>query len=283
MLLNITLNSNFLPSPQYATYPPYHQGLYLEDYFINWLYNSKDSQQTSVTFIPISWTSYYNNMMPIDMLQNALDSLPRNLQYYTVSQHDDAPAQRLPPNTKVFSAGGNYSGPNCIPIPLICSPITKPESIQKDIFCSFVGSSTHGIRNDIYNMFKDDIEFHFSQSGWDINVTQNKLDNFINITNRSKFALCPRGYGKSSFRLYEVMQLGAVPVYVSDHHYLPWTDELNWSEFCVLISPQDIPNIKTILKNINESSYEKMLTKSKEIYNNYFTLDSVCTNILKRI
>ena len=28
--------SNFRPSPKYPTYPPYHEGLYLEDYFFNW-------------------------------------------------------------------------------------------------------------------------------------------------------------------------------------------------------------------------------------------------------
>ena len=26
------------------------------------------------------------------------------------------------------------------------------------------------------------------------------------------------------------MQLGSVPVYVSDAHYLPWTDEIDWIE-----------------------------------------------------
>lgn len=277
----IELNQWFIPKPMYATYPPYHQGLYLEDYFINWLYNQPI--KTSATFIPISWTSYYNNGMCGQILQDALDLLPKDISYYVVCQHADAPAQRLPPNTTVFSSGGNYSQSNCIPIPLICSLIPKPDLLSKDIFCSFVGSSTHLIRKEIYDTFNDDSEFYFYLSKWSQKVSQYQLDIFIHITNRSKFSLCPRGYGKTSFRLYEAMQLESVPVYVSDYHYLPWTDELNWNEFCVLIGSKDVRNIKHILKDIDDVTYEKMLMKSKEIYGKYFSLDAVCSNIIKQL
>jgi hypothetical protein len=271
----------FSPKPNYPTYPPYHQGLYLEDYFMEFL--TKNRPHTSRYFIPVSWTSYYNNGMPWNVLQGFLNSLNSLLPYYVVSQHDDAPAQRLPPNTLVFSAGGNYSGPNCIPIPLICSPITKTDTTNKDIFCSFVGSATHGIRNELFNTFKNDSDFLFTQGGWDIKVSEDKLNHFINTTSKSKFALCPRGYGKSSFRLYETMQLGTVPVYVSDDHYLPWTDELDWNEFCVLVKQKDIGDLKNILLNISTEKYDRMLNKIKQIYNDYFTLEGTCEQIIKRV
>jgi hypothetical protein len=32
----IEIFSNFRPSPKYPVYPPYHEGLYLEDYFFEW-------------------------------------------------------------------------------------------------------------------------------------------------------------------------------------------------------------------------------------------------------
>ena len=278
--MNITLDY-FTPKPNYPTYPPYHKGLYLEDYFMEFLMKTRPN--TGRFFIPVSWTSYYNNGMPWNILQAFLNSLNPQLAYYTVSQHDDAPAQRLPPNTKVFSAGGNYSGPNCVPIPLICSPIAVPESKPKDILCSFVGSATHGIRNDLYNTFKHDSDFLFTQGGWDITVSQDKLNHFIDTTNRSKFALCPRGYGKSSFRLYETMQIGAIPVYVSDDHYLPWSDEIDWSEFCVLVKQEQIPDLKSILQAVSEEKYNNMLKRIKEVYVDYFTLEGVCQQIIKRV
>ena len=278
--MQITLDF-FSPKPNYPTYPPYHTGLYLEDYFMDFLFKNKPN--TGRYFIPVSWTSYYNNMMPRNILQAFLNSLNQNLPYYVVCQHDDAPIEKLPPNTLIFSAGGNYSGPNCIPLPLICSSLKKPDKTDKDIFCSFVGSGTHEIRNELFKTWKDDKDFLFTQGGWDIKVSEDKLNHFITVTNRSKFALCPRGYGKSSFRLYEAMQIGAVPVYVSDDHYLPWTDELDWNDFCVLVQQKDIPNLKNILSSIDDVKYNSMLNKAKQIYDTYFTLEGMTNNILKRV
>ena len=54
------------------------------------------------------------------------------------------------------------------------------------------------------------------------------------------------GYGKSSFRLYEILQLGSVPVYISDIHYLPWMDELDWNDFCVPVNADEIEEIDEI-------------------------------------
>ena len=81
----------------------------------------------------------------------------------------------------------------------------------------------------------------------------------------------------------EAMQLGAIPVYVSDSHYLPWTDELDWSEFCVLIDEADVANTYEILKSISEEKKQAMREKLIEVYDKYFTLNGVYDNIIKRV
>jgi hypothetical protein len=106
----------------------------------------------------------------------------------------------------------------------------------------------------------------------------------MDITSRSLYSITPRGFGVTSFRLYEAMQLGTVPVYISDQHWLPWQDELNWNEFCVIIKPEQIADLYDILlENLRYGEYRKMLDKIKEIYPKYFTLEAVCQNILKRL
>jgi len=104
----------FTPTPNYPTYPPYHNSLYLEDYFINFIETNKI--KTERNFIKVGWTSYYNNRCNIQNLQNYLDNLSRTEKYYVVCQHDDAPREKLPPDTLIFSAGGNHKGTNVIPI-----------------------------------------------------------------------------------------------------------------------------------------------------------------------
>jgi xylogalacturonan beta-1,3-xylosyltransferase len=72
------------------------------------------------------------------------------------------------------------------------------------------------------------------------------------VTASSRFTLCPRGYDKATYRLYEAMQLGSVPVYISDHHVLPLADELDWEEFCVIVDAGQVSNIDRILTRITD-------------------------------
>ena len=109
------------------------------------------------------------------------------------------------------------------------------------------------------------------------------LNSFIELSVKSKFCLCPRGYGLNSFRLYEAMQLGCVPVIITDEPYLPWKDELNWDEFSVLITPDKISNIVSILKDYSEYDISRMCDKIREVYKSHFTMDGLYNNILKRI
>ena len=269
-------------TPKYPTYPPYHQGEYLEDYFIS--YQENNSINTDRQFIPVSWTTYYCDKYSRKELQDKLNSLDKTQKYYLVCQHDDAPQEVLPPNTLVFSAGGNYTGNGVIPIPLVCSSLPDEYKIEneKTALVSFVGSVTHPIRVECIKSLsnKDGVRLFYKQ--WSNAVPEDQFMTFINETKNSTFCLAPRGYGKSSFRMYEAMQLDSIPVYVSDSHYLPFTDELTWNDFAVIISPEQIKDLYKILNSYSSEDIIQMRSKMKDVYHNYFTLDGMCSNI-KRI
>ncbi len=279
--MSILIHRQFTPEPKYPVYPPYHTGLYLEDYFHRYaLHHGSFARK----YIAVSWTTMYCDRHNCSPLQTWLDSLPQSDQYFTVCQHDDAPRQTLPPNTLVFSAGGNVMGPNIVPVPLVCSSlgVTQIET-NRPVLASFVGSLTHPLRSELVKRFGTDKDFVFSASGWSPRVSSDKLGNFITTTQRSVFCLAPRGYGKSSFRMYEAFQLGAIPVYISDVHYLPWTDELDWSQFAVLIKPEQIPDLKRILLSYSPEQIAQMQTTAQQVYHKYFTLEGVCGQIHKRV
>jgi hypothetical protein len=273
-------------------YPSYHEGKYLEEYFYNYyLINEEKFKKTNYEYIPVFWTELYlggNHLL--NKLQDDLNSLDKSKKYFTVSQHDDAPFQVFPPNVIHFSAGGNQS--NTIPIPLICSPILNIKESSKDIFCSFVGSITqnipntwgsvsHYIRMKMLETLVDKEEYFLKPKHWSPEIKQDRQNLFIETTSRSKFTLCPRGYGASSFRLYEAMQLGSIPVYIYyNKPFTPFADKINWNDIAVLIDYKDIDNLDNILKSISEEKQEYMLSKIKEIYPKYFTLEGMCDNIL---
>jgi len=280
--MEINTPIEFRPYPLYPVYPPYHKGLYLEDYFID--YWTKNNFETDREFIAISWTSYYNNGMNRSRLQSYLDSLPKDKKYFTVCQHDDAPSELLPPNTLIFSAGGNVISDNIIPIPLICSSLElNGNTSTRSYLASFVGSMTHPIRSRMIQHLTGNSNFYLQYGEWKNTIDNSRLQSFIDVSLNSIFMLCPRGYGATSFRLYESFQLGCIPVYISDRFYLPFADKINWEKLCIFITPDEIPNIENRLKSISETEIADMLTYGKSIYEDFLTLDKTCLNIIKRI
>jgi len=84
------------------------------------------------------------------------------------------------------------------------------------------------IKNDKFSMI--------NSGGWVVNVNSSLQVVFINTTIDSKFALAPRGYGRSSFRFFEIFQLGTIPVYIwNDVNWLPFQDTIDYSRLCVSI------------------------------------------------
>ena len=63
--------SEFRPEPNYPIYPPYHTGLYLEDYFYK-EYNKENIEH--IFYIPVSWTTTYIQNQD-NNLQEKLNSL----------------------------------------------------------------------------------------------------------------------------------------------------------------------------------------------------------------
>ena len=285
MILNF---KTLRPLPQYPAYPPYHDGPYIEEYFYNFYKaNKKKFDSIDKTLIPIFWTNLYIHNTSNEIIQYFVDQLPSGRDYFTVSQFDDGIQQKLPQGTINFVAGGNMKG---IPIPLICSPIPvhyiKP--VEKNILCSFVGTfidtDRYVCRKKLYEVFSVDSDFYFTDKRmWDRIVPQERLLEFFNITQRSRFTLCPRGYGLQSFRLYEVLQLNSIPVFVYDEPFFPFNDFIDWNEFCVLVHRDQIPNLKNIITEISEDRQQQMLIKGREIYNQYFTMEGMSKHILKTL
>jgi hypothetical protein len=210
-------------------------------------------------YIPVFWTEINNSRHDGAKLQTILDSLPRDKTYFAVVQHADGIRQRLP-NTRIFSMGGGSAG--SIPLPLIYDNddlFAKHKNTAKNIFCSFVGANTHPCRVQALKALGGKPDVVYSMNAWTNQIGKDKQDLFVDITARSKFTLAPRGYGKTSFRLYEAFKLGSVPVYIYDTPWLPYTDILDWNKLAVLIHVNDIAGMYDRLKSITDEKYNAML------------------------
>jgi FkbM family methyltransferase len=282
------LENNFI-CKNIHIYPPFKDGLYMEEYFLDYYY--KNNINTKRTYIPSLWTNFQTKPninykeMQIE-LNNWVIKNPNKNGYFTIIQYTDGVKLILPTNT--IECGG------CTPtfiLPLIYEDINntlkkqnRKKYNEKKIKCSFVGANTHNIRKILKNKFEKKNDYKFEDyNNWDVKVNLDKQNKFIDITLNSKFALAPRGYGRSSFRFYEIFNLGTIPIYIwDDIEWLPYKDEIKYEEICISINIKDIDKLDDILNSINEEKYNKML----ENYNNIkykFELLYMCEYIIKNV
>jgi hypothetical protein len=72
------------------------------------------------------------------------------------------------------------------------------------------------------------------------------------IIARSKFVLCPRGYACSSWRLFETMKAGRVPVIISDQWVPPGGPA--WESFSIRVNQNHVAQIPDILERYEPSA-----------------------------
>jgi hypothetical protein len=65
------------------------------------------------------------------------------------------------------------------------------------------------------------------------------VDNIVS----SDYVLCARGHGNYSYRLYETLSLGRIPVLVDTDCVLPFDSTIDWRDYCVWVDRREIPRI----------------------------------------
>lgn len=255
-------------------YPPFATE-YFEKYFYNYMLKRSIYIQN---YIPVFWTEASHRHEKLNELQQKLDDLPRDKSYFTVVQHSLGLQKRVPSNTYVFSMGQSEG----IPLPLTYENPTLFEQYKnndKDIFCSFVGADTHLIRRMLVTEFIKYPDVVCSIDSWTNEISNNKQTLFLDVTSKSKFTLAPRGFGKTSFRLYEALKLGSIPVYVYDEPWLPYTELIDWNKFVVLAHINELPSLYARLKQITDTEYQAMLSYYKE-HEHLFTFEGMSEYVI---
>ena len=81
------------------------------------------------------------------------------------------------------------------------------------------------------NIYKENKKFYVKNLD-SMNISYFDSIKFKRIMRNSIFSLCPRGFGPTSFRLYEAIQMGTIPVYIAEknEHVLPFANKIDWKK-----------------------------------------------------
>jgi hypothetical protein len=149
--------------------------------------------------------------------------------------------------------------------------VSAPSDAEPDLLLSFMGRHCHRTRDQILALrhpraFLRDtsaITF-FGTTGPDAEVARRE---YADVLRRSRFVLCPRGAGPSSFRLFETMAAGRAPVIISDE----WVPPAGpcWNEFSLRVPESDIPNLIPLLEE-RESEHVALGTAARKAWEQWF-------------
>ncbi len=121
-----------------------------------------------------------------------------------------------------------------------------PLSGAEPYLFSFIGAMrTHPVRRQIMRLPAERALFEDTSAvnGWEIPPATLAAyhTRFARTMTDSLFVLCPRGIGPNSYRIYEAMQAGRVPVIISDDFAPP--APLPWADFALFVPEVEVASI----------------------------------------
>jgi hypothetical protein len=153
---------------------------------------------------------------------------------------------------------------------------------------SFVGSAmTHAVRRRVIALehpraYLENTTEDIAKSGtkdtfFMVHYQPDGKTRYGDIISRSKFVLCPRGYACSTWRLFETMKAGRVPVIISDQWVAPRGPA--WESFSLRVKENDILSIPKLLEQY-ESQAESMGRGARKAWEEWFSKETVFHRII---
>jgi hypothetical protein len=227
-LKNITAKFRKAPIHEYSNY----EGPWIENIFIEKFLNKPLSYFNG--FIPLFVQWIDSQILRGRHFDNINDELSKNLRsgviYLAISQGDVGLGKigTSHPNILVLSAGG-YGH---VPIPLVKGekPIHPiPNDLKYSNDATFFGNMNQMSRPAMFDEIQKAVKDVASSTSTIDSMNDNEkfitkfsshADDWEKQMIDSRFNFAPRGYGRSSFRYAEIIQMGRIPIFLWDD--IPW-------------------------------------------------------------
>lgn len=291
-----------------------------ENVFYEWF--QKEKPKTKRTYLPILWsqldweeTAKGKDHTP--QLTAFIESLPKDREYFTIVNEGPAAKQIQPfrniPNCLTFNGclafldnlrdmgGWTYRLITKKQEPMIPFPETNPKLVpmpllngyekwqdtgiypagQKERFASFHGAlGNHWCRKRMAEIcYKNPDRYYIEQI-----PGHNRYEwrEYLSQMSRSIFSLAPRGTGNTSYRLWEALLVGSVPVYISDEFWLPRyvNQDFIWDDIMIRVHVSELDWLDEILSSYPTDRIKRMVENGQAFAKKYLQWDRFCLHIV---
>jgi len=285
----LPVKKEFQPSTISVIYPPHNKDFDDgEQVFLQWLKNrinppaihrilTNNPDEADWHYLPIFWTHWLVNHSfgnsDLDKLQAEVDRvIIDSSKTFTIYEYAEQPKVNIG-NTIAFL--GSRTSKTDIDMPLLCAPHNKPSPAPPKMYlASFVGNmTTHPIRKLLREKLAHRDDIYIKESG--------TTAHFVDTILKSYLALCPRGYGGASYRFYEAMELGVVPLLIGDIDHRPFKKFLPWHKVSIYVGNVDC--IEALLDDFHTGRLKIMGKDARQFYYKNLANGNWCKYVLKEL
>jgi hypothetical protein len=113
-----------------------------------------------------------------------------------------------------------------------------------------------------------------------------KREYFDNIVG-SDYVVCGRGNGNFSYRLYETLALGRIPIFIDTDAALPFSDRIDWQKYCVWIDESQLPAIGRIVSDfhnqLNNQQFEQLQRDCRRLWEDYLRTEGYFREVVREL
>ena len=294
-------HQGFVWPPHNNDYPPFDWGV--EQDFDRWLLAhpellTDNPAEADWNYVPIYLNRYFINTLDSDrhwgggvpeLAAEVARARITGMRAFTISEGDVYHLYRDIDwgDLTIFIA--SRRGERGIDIPLLSALHPIPDVLPaKRWLASFIGhTGTDGIRIQMREALEGRSDCYVKHGNDGPKVfEQTMLESYI--------ALCPRGQGGQSFRFWEAMQMGVMPLYLSDidcrpfQGRMPWFDSMIPWDTCSLWM-RSVDECVAFLDNrhpifeCNKDTLLSMGRKAKDIFDNQLGWGKWCEYVIKEL
>ena len=151
------------------------------------------------------------------------------------------------------------------------------KKVEKPIV-GFCGAITNTVRQETINKLSANqniiCDFKIRDSFWGGNIHDKGIRlEYVHHMNNSNLILCCSGAGNFSYRLYECMSLGCIPIIVNTDITLPCEDVIDWKNIGIWVDNIDDINynINNFWYNITDKEYQNHQKLIRKVYADYLS------------
>jgi hypothetical protein len=105
---------------------------------------------------------------------------------------------------------------------------------------------------------------------------------YVQNLEQSDYVLCLRGSGNFSFRLFETLSCGRIPIFIDTDCVLPFDSILDWRKHCIWVDESEIDELPERVAAFHDAlspdEFEELQLRCRDLWRQWLSADGFFTN-----